>query len=124
MPLKWVEGGNALLRRIARLALAPSGGGTTMSLGTQTGTTYSDGTGTPGTSYDYTVAAANIVGNRTSTDTGTPLVAPPPPPRANDHEEGLVDGKCECGSLPAGPSLLLPGLAALLILAAALRRLQ
>jgi hypothetical protein len=100
--LSWTASSGAANYTITR---TPTGGGATVSLGTQTGTAYSDTGGNPGTSYDYTVAASNVVGSRTQTATGTPLVAPPPPPRLNDHDEGLVGKSCSCGAtdgVPAG----------------------
>lgn len=116
--LSWTASSGATSYTITAV---PTAGGPSRPVGgPQTGTTISDVNGTAGTSYTYTVAASNIFGNTTATDTGTPLI---PLPRYNDHEEGANDGNCACGSLPAAPSLLLPGLAALLILGLALRRL-
>jgi hypothetical protein len=116
--LSWTASSSATDYTITR---TPTGGGVTVNLGTQTGTTYSDTTGTAGTSYDYTVQASNIVGNTSATATATPAAAPPPPPRYNDHEEGVSDRDCGCGVLPPVPSglLVLPLLA---LLAPALRR--
>ncbi len=88
-----------------------------------TSTSYSDCTATPGQTYFYLVRAVSL-DNQESPDSNVDSARVIPPPRTNEHEEGLVDGRCECGSsVPAGsapPALL--AAAALTALTAIRRR--
>ena len=70
-----------------------------------TGTTYGDTTGSFGTTYYYVVRATNVGGTSGNSNelSATPQ---PPPPRTNDHTEGLLEDKCGCGTArPASPWL-------------------
>lgn len=84
-----------------------------------TGTTYVDTSGTPGTTYDYVVRSVfdGLESVDSNVDAGTPLL---PTPRTNDHEEGIFEDKCACGSsasgLPAGPAWVVATLLGLLCL--------
>ena len=61
---------------------------------------YTDSGLTPGTSYAYVVYAVGLVN---SADSGPATVLiPMPPPRTNDHGEGLFDDSCACGSTAPG----------------------
>jgi hypothetical protein len=76
---------------------SPAGAGTfTLLAGNLSGTAYTD-TATPGgTSWDYYVVATSFaVSGRSTTATGTATSAAP---RTSDHEEGLNEGECACGS--------------------------
>ena len=79
-----------------------------------TGTTHTDTTGIPGVTYEYVVRA--VVDGLESADSvsafGTPQF---PPPRTNDHEEGIFEDRCACGSTAPGLPFL-PALAAALLL--------
>jgi hypothetical protein len=67
---------------------------------TQTG--YADGAVTPGQPYSYLIAASTPTGPVLSNVATATALAPPA--RSTDHEEGLIDDKCACGtSLPAAP---------------------
>jgi MYXO-CTERM domain-containing protein len=81
--------------------------------------------GVPGTSttvngllpldYYFQVVAVSVVASGPATSTS--IRPPDPTPRTNDHEEGLLDGDCACGSSVGAPAA---GLwAALLALGAA-----
>jgi hypothetical protein len=81
---------------------APSGTGAFATIGTASGTTYSDTTGNPGTSYDYAITAVSAAESGVSNiQSATSL---PQPPRTNDHEEGLLEDRCACGSTAGAPA--------------------
>lgn len=63
--------------------------------------------------FFFQVIAVSVVASAGTTPaSATPLAAgPPPPPHTTDHEEGLLDGKCECGTVRgAGTTALWAGL--------------
>ncbi|HXG61257.1 MAG TPA: LamG-like jellyroll fold domain-containing protein [Planctomycetota bacterium] len=99
-----------------------SGGPYTTLASNLSGTTYTDTSVTLGTTYYYVVRATNVGGESANSNeqSATPQL---PPPRTNDHEEGLVDSRCSCGTARGVPGA---GAAALLgaagILFALLRR--
>ncbi|HYE98986.1 MAG TPA: LamG domain-containing protein [Planctomycetota bacterium] len=71
--------------------------------------------------YYYRVLALGR-GTGTSNVVG-PLAILPPPPRTNDHDEGLMDGRCECGTVRAVASPSRVGVIAIVLgLAVLLRR--
>lgn len=95
---------------------APTSGGPFTYLASTTSTSYQDSSATYPGSYYYYVIAVSTVGKSgpTAVTGGSPQ---PIPPRTGDHEEGLIDGRCSCGSarppvvpLAAGTAFLLPGL--------------
>lgn len=82
-------------------------------------TSYLDTTVVHPTRYYYAVVALGIMNSGRSNELNEVPLSPSP--RFEDHEEGLKDRNCGCGStFPAGP--LLPALAGLAALAWALRR--
>jgi hypothetical protein len=85
-----------------------------------TGTTYTDSGLTPGATYTYVVYAVGLVNSADSTPHAVTI--PLPPPRTEDHEEGLLGENCSCGAAGRGTSALW-ALAALLVLGTRLRRL-
>jgi len=92
---------------------APSGTGAFATIATTGGTTYSDTSGSAGTPYDYAITALSAAESGVSNIwSATALV---PPPRTNDHDEGLLGENCSCGSTAGAPApgLLLLALAAL-----------
>lgn len=91
-----------------RVKRAPSGTGSFTTLATVSGTTYTDPTADIGTPYDYVVTAVSVAeSGHSGVQSATALA---PPPRTDDHEEGLLGDSCACGAtIPA-----LPGAAALL----------
>ncbi|HEX7901196.1 MAG TPA: LamG domain-containing protein [Planctomycetota bacterium] len=98
---------------------APAGTGTFATIGTATGTTYTDTSGAVGVAYDYTITAVSAAESGISNIwTATALA---PPPRTNDHSEGLLDENCSCGSTARVPSPW-PLLLAVALLAAGLVR--
>ncbi|HXG60671.1 MAG TPA: LamG-like jellyroll fold domain-containing protein [Planctomycetota bacterium] len=84
-----------------------------------TSNSYTDTNVNPLEVYYYRVLAVNGLGSAVSNTVG-PLQVQPYPPRTNDHEEGLVDGRCGCGT--SGPAPAGPALAAALLGVAVLRR--
>ena len=75
---------------------------------------YTDSGLTPGTSYGYVVYAVGLVNSADSQFNSVTI--PFPPPRTNDHSEGLLDENCACGSTARGMSIswaLFAGLALL-----------
>lgn len=81
-----------------------------------TGTSYVDNAVSPGVTYSYTVAAVGMVDGPNSA--ALPVPVPFPPPRTDDHEEGLFGESCSCGASTSGPGPL----CALLALLALRRR--
>ena len=82
---------------------APSGTGAFVTIAAGvSGTTYPDTSAVGGTSYDYVITALSAAeSGQSNVFSATALV---PPPRTNDHDEGLMDGNCSCGSIAGGPS--------------------
>jgi MYXO-CTERM domain-containing protein len=97
-----------------------TGGGAWTQIGTTAAgvTTFTDTTGAPGTTYDYAVTALSVGESGYSNVSSAASVNPAP--RTNDHDEGLFDGKCSCGTATPQAPLLAAALAA--ALAFALRR--
>lgn len=85
-----------------------------------TGTTYTDSGLNPGSTYTYVVYAVGLVNSADSTPHA--VMIPLPPPRTEDHEEGLFGENCSCGAAGRGTAALW-ALAALLVLGTRLRRL-
>lgn len=85
-----------------------------------TGTTYTDSGLNPGATYTYVVYAVGLVNSADSTPHA--VFIPLPPPRTEDHEEGLLDQNCSCGAAGRG-SPALWALLGLLVLGTRLRRL-
>lgn len=84
------------------------------------GTTYTDPNVSYGVQYCYVIRALDrgLLQSPNSNEICITMVQPPP--RTNDHEEGLWDDKCACGSAGPAPSPMLFGpvaLAAMLLLA-------
>lgn len=98
---------------------APSGTGAFVTIATVPGTTYTDNSGTPNTSYDYAITALSAAESGISNVQSA--TSTPPPPRTNDHSEGLFDENCSCGSTARVPAPW-PLFLALSALAAALLR--
>jgi hypothetical protein len=72
-----------------------------------TQTFYTDTGLTGGSTYAYRVMAVGVSAGPNSNTVA--MVIPVPPPRTNDHDEGLLDGGCECGTargIGAWPALL------------------
>ena len=80
-----------------------------------TGLSYTDSGLTSGTNYAYVVYAVGLVNSADSTPNS--VVIPFPPPRTNDHSEGLLDENCSCGSTAPGTSIPWAVLAALVLVA-------
>jgi uncharacterized protein (TIGR03382 family) len=82
---------------------APSGSGAFVTIATGvSGTSYPDMSAAPGVPYDYVVTAVSAAESGQSGVMSA--TAQFPPPRTNDHDEGLMDGNCSCGSIAGGPS--------------------
>lgn len=103
-----------------RVKRAPSGTGTFTTLATVSGTSYTDSTAVIGTPYDYVVTAVSVAESGHSGPQSATALAPPP--RTDDHEEGLLGDSCACGAAARGLPPALPFLALALILCAARRR--
>lgn len=92
-----------------------------------TSTSYSDCTALPNVTYYYLVRAVSLDGQESpDSNVDSARVIPLPRSRTNEHEEGLVDGHCECGSsIPAASApMALLGVAMLAALAAIRRRIR
>ncbi|HEX7901120.1 MAG TPA: LamG-like jellyroll fold domain-containing protein [Planctomycetota bacterium] len=79
------------------------------------GLSYTDSGLTPGTTYTYVVYAVGLVNSADSTPSA--VMIPFPPPRTNDHSEGLFDENCSCGSTASGAPAAWALFAALALLA-------
>ena len=86
-----------------------------------TGTSYTDTTATTTDTYTYEVTAVSVAESGPSTPAAS-AVPLSPIPRLNDHEEGLFDDKCACGSSIPGPWPAAIAWAAVLLAAWAGRR--
>ncbi len=76
----------------------PSATGPWTSLATGlAGLSYSDTGVVSGTTYFYVVYAVGLVDGPSSSPP-LQMAVPFPPPRTNDHDEGLVGDKCACGT--------------------------
>lgn len=109
--VSWNAAPNALVYHLYRA----DGAGAFVWIADVTTTSYHDANATyPGT-YSYRVSAESYMESGFAGPSGgSPLS---PIPRTNDHEEGLLDGNCACGSsIPAGST---PWAAGLLLLCAA-----
>ena len=80
----------------------PAANGPWTLVGSPTGTSFTDPTVTNPNQYFYQVVAVSLIESNPSTAMG-PVVPQSLIPRTKDHEEGLQDGKCACGSTIAGP---------------------
>lgn len=89
-------------------------------IATVAGTTYTDGGLDPSIRYYYVVTAAHPVGDPSGFSNIADAMPLPIPPRVNDHEEGLLDENCSCGSSIGSTSPW--ALAGLIALAARSRR--
>ena len=67
-----------------------------------TGLTYTDPGLNAGTTYYYVVTAVHSIGDESAFSNVASADPLPVPPRVNDHDEGLLDGNCSCGSVTAG----------------------
>lgn len=123
--LTWNSSSGAQSYRVYRSTTGAPGSFTQLASNITT-TSYSDCTAAPGQTYYYLVRAVSLddqesldsnidSATRTSTGGGSSTA---------EHEEGLVDGRCECGSsVPAGSTPpALPAAAALAALAVIRRR--
>lgn len=98
---------------------APSGTGAFVTVGSASGTSFTDSTASGGVSYDYAITAVSAAESGVSNlFTVVPLL---PPPRTDDHSEGFLDDNCACGATSAAPAWPL-AILALLSLAAARKR--
>lgn len=98
-------------------------GGAFTPLANVSGTSYVDTTATTpngtGPSYTYQIVAISVAASGPLTSNSA--IPTLPPPRTEDHDEGLLDGDCACGaSAPGAPAL--GTLAAVALLLAFARR--
>jgi hypothetical protein len=121
--LTWNASSGAQSYTVYRSTTGAPGSFTSLASGIPS-TSYSDCTAAAYQTYYYLVRAVSLDGQESpDSNIASARVIPPPRTRTNEHEEGLVDGRCECGSsVPAGsapPALLAAAAPALL---AAIRR--
>jgi MYXO-CTERM domain-containing protein len=80
---------------------APSGTGAFATVGSTAGTSFTDTTVSGGVPYDYAITAVSAAESGLSNIfSATPLT---PPPRTNDHGEGLLDDNCGSTSRVPAP---------------------
>ena len=95
-------------------------GGPFSQAGSTSGTSFTHSGLDPSLTYTYYVTAETTLGGSQPSPTVSSLPGLPPP-RTNDHEEGLLEDRCACGStIPAVPWL--PALLAALALGLGRRR--
>jgi MYXO-CTERM domain-containing protein len=82
------------------MSTSPGGPWTLVTQGV-TGTSYTVNGLSP-QDYYFQVVAVSVVASGPATSTS--IRPPDPTPRTNDHEEGLLDGKCACGSSVGAPA--------------------
>jgi hypothetical protein len=106
--------------RVCRRAAGSTGAYTVIAPAVAT-TSYTDTTAAGGASYEYAVRAVSVAESGLSApDTG---VSSLPPPRTNDHDEGLFGEKCECGTVSSAGAAPWAAFAALALFALARRRI-
>jgi hypothetical protein len=101
--LSWAAVPNAVSYTIERSVA----GGAFAQIASVTVTSYTDTGLTPGVIYSYRVTPVSVSAGPVSNLVSDMI--PFPPPRTNDHDEGLLDGGCECGTargIGAWPALL------------------
>jgi len=108
--LNWTAGANATSYEVLRGTV--SGGPYTVVASGVTATTYTDGGLLLGTTYYYVVRSVNSFGTSANSNQASAMPANPPP-RTNDHSEGLFEDKCGCGSVGTPRAALLLAWAAL-----------
>ena len=101
--VSWGAVANATSYRVEQ---GSSAAGPWVTVGTPTGTAFTDTTVINPTQYWYRVMAVGLIESQPSTVAG-PVVPMSITPRTKDHEEGLFKDNCACGSTAAGPSPLL-----------------
>ncbi|HEX7901119.1 MAG TPA: LamG-like jellyroll fold domain-containing protein [Planctomycetota bacterium] len=97
--LSWAAVPNAVSYTIERSVA----GGAFTQIASVTGTSYTDSGLTPGVIYSYRVTPVSVSAGPVSNTVSDTI--PFPPPRTNDHGEGLFDDKCACGSSAPGTSI-------------------
>jgi hypothetical protein len=119
--ISWSFGGTASNFTVYRSTTSGQQG---TAIATPAGTvfTFTDpGANQYNTTYYYSVTATNGVEGPASAPQ-VALTPVPPPPRTKDHDEGLNDGNCACGSTARGAGAGIALLAAALLAAAFVRR--